>query len=418
MNAALTISALWIICLLAGSLGLKTLLPKGEINFKQGLFLVLFISSMVRLVPNFILRVGAEYDIDSYRLVAEKVTQGEDVYSSPETKLHHPYLPLQMYWMAVSQNLARFFHLPYVQVVRLAAIAADTAIAGLLYISLFRTNRVRPAVYGGLFYALNPIPVFVSAYHGQFDAIPALCVLLSLWYYQNKPFMAGSWLGLGILSKSWPVLTLPSLLFGVKGWRKRLVFLSMVALILLGGVILYTAIFRANPLEIYRRVTGYNWGVGVWGYTYIFRLFSISRPDFRGVYQYLMGGGKYLTLVALGIIWVIRARKEIPEAGILTILVAFMAVTHAFSIQYLMWVVPFAILNQDFRWLGRYTLAVFPYMYLVYYALIFEVNITKLIPLPQADWYIIIPASIPGWIITIAWFYNRLTKKLTLVPSV
>jgi hypothetical protein len=73
-----------------------------------------------------------------------------------------------------------------------------------------------------------------------------------------------------------------------------------------------------------------------------------------------------------------------------------------------MWVVPFAILGPDGRWLTRYTLGAFAYMFLVYMTLIFTDNITRLLPWPQADWFIIIPASIPAWLVTVGWLRSRL----------
>ena len=159
------------------------------------------------------------------------------------------------------------------------------------------------------------------------------------------------------------------------------------------------------------RALGYNWGLGVWGYTYFFRLISVLQPAATALFEWFIRNGRYVTLLALGLVWLIRARKQLPADGILTTLVAFLAVTHAFSIQYLMWVVPFAILVQDHRWLRRYTLAAFAYMFLVYMTLILTANVTRILPWPQADWYIIIPASIPAWLVTVGWLGSRLAGK-------
>jgi hypothetical protein len=95
----------------------------------------------------------------------------------------------------------------------------------------------------------------------------------------------------------------------------------------------------------------------------------------------------------------------------LTILVTFIAWTHAFSIQYLMWVVPFAVLNMDFRWLKYYTVGAFFYMFLVYNTLILELHITSILPWPQADWFLIMPAGLPAWIIAVLWARERLSYK-------
>jgi hypothetical protein len=179
----------------------------------------------------------------------------------------------------------------------------------------------------------------------------------------------------------------------------------------LAGVALYVAIVGGEPRSLLERAMGYNWGLGVWGYTYFLRLMSLLRPESTAWFDWFIQNGRYVTLFALALVWLFRARRQRPGDGILTTLVAFLAVTHAFSIQYLMWVVPFATLVQDRQWLTRYTLAAFAYMFLVYMTLILTDSVTHLLPWPQADWFIIIPASIPAWLITVAWLGSRLMGK-------
>jgi hypothetical protein len=315
-----------------------------------------------------------------------------------------------MYWMAFARWSALTLGLPFVKVVRLAPIGADVGIALLLFTSL-RRSGTKAAFHGGLSYALNPIPVFVCAYHGQFDAIAAFFTVLAIYWLKSSPALGGGSLGLGILSKSWPVLALPSLFIGARGWKNRTVLLGAALAVPLAGVALYVAVIGGDPRSILERALGYNWGLGVWGYTYFFRLISVLQPTATDVFDWFIRNGRYVTLLALGFVWLIRARKQLPADGILTTLVAFLAVTHAFSIQYLMWVVPFAILVQDHRWLTRYTLAAFAYMFLVYMTLVLTGSITRLLPWPQADWFIIIPASIPAWLVTVGWLGSRLAGK-------
>lgn len=411
MTLPLLLGSLWALFLLGVYLKLPHFLPQEGISARRAWLIVGAVALSARLAPNLVLPVGAGYDIESYQIVGDLVLRGEEVYASPATANRHPYLPLQMYWMAVARWGAAAIHLPFVKIVRLAPIGADVGIALLLFLSLRRFGSPQAAFYGGLSYALNPIPTFVSAYHGQFDAIPALCTLLALYWLDESPLAAGGWLGLGILNKSWPVLAFPSLLMGTQGWWKRLLLLGATLAVPLVGVGVYVNAFGANPKAVLERALGYNWGVGIWGYTYFFRMLSVVRPDLAVLFRWLIRYGRYLTLAALGLVWLVRARKEPPGAGVLTILVAFFAVTHAFSIQYLVWVVPFAILNQEYRWLTRYTLGAFAYMFLAYTTLILEMHITQLLPWPQADWFIIMPAGLPAWLVLIGWAGRRLLGK-------
>lgn len=375
---------------------------------RRAVLIVVTVAAVVRLIPNFLLPMGAGYDIESYGIVGDLVLEGQDVYGSAQAAHRHPYLPLQMYWMALARWGSLVTSASFVRIVRLAPIGADVAIAVVLFLALQRGGSTQRGLRGGLLYALNPVPVFVSAYHGQFDSIPALFLLAAVTTWRQSALASGGWLGLGILSKSWPVLALPSLWTGIRDWRKKAVFLLGTAAVPLAGIGLYLVAFPGQPRVALSRALGYNWGVGVWGYSYFFRLASVLKPELTEPFHWLVRNGRYVTLAVLGMVWVVRARREAPAAGILTVLVAFFAATHAFSIQYLMWIVPFAVLADDHRWLARYTLAAFAYMFLAYMTLILEMHVTNLLPWPEADWFLIMPAGLPAWLVTVGWTAQRL----------
>jgi hypothetical protein len=404
----LIFSALWALLLLGAYLWLAHALRFKATSALQAILIIIAAAALVRIVPEIALPVGAGYDIESYQTVGSLVLDHQDVYTSDAAIGRYPYLPLQMYWMGVSKWLAVATHLPFVKIVKLAAIAADIAISVLLFKLLYRSSGLlQPAFLGGLLYAFNPVSVFVSAYHGQFDAIPLLCILLALWFLPRSSLAAAGWLGLGILDKSWPVLVLPSIFYAIKSWPRRFWFLAVVVLTPILGVAAYSFLLKAPWVAIIRTALSYNNGVGIWGYSYFFRLLSVLRPGLDAPFIWLVNNGKYVTLGVLGLVWVLRASKQSLEGGILTILVTFFAFTHAFSIQYLVWIVPFAILSQDRVWLTRYTLAAFAYMFLVYFTLVLEMHITTLMPMPQADYFIIMPAGLPAWFVALGWIYKR-----------
>jgi hypothetical protein len=389
-------------------------IPKIRIN---PLICIVGISLVVRLVPNFILPMGALYDIESYQIVGKLVVNGEDVYSNPKTENRHPYLPAQLYWMALSNKIANYLNAPYVKIVRIAPIIADVCIAVMLYMILKNQITQGGALLGALLYSINPIPVFVSAYHGQFDAIPTLFILLTVYYASRSTWISGGWLGLAILLKSWPVLTLPSLAKFQLSWKRRWFFLIPTLGIPILGILIYSMIFTANPPVILTRALSYNWGIGVWGYTYFARLLATYTTWGEVIFNWLISYGRYLTLIGLGLIWFIRARKEELTPSILTILVSFFAISHVFAIQYLMWLIPFAILAQDYLWLRRYTIAAFVYMIIAYSTFILSNSIINVMPLPQADLFIVMVFGLPIWGISIAWMISRLRGSNNLNNS-
>lgn len=412
MSLSLLIGALWATFLLGAYCWIAFSSPPPVRSKRQAFLLILLIALMARLVPNLLLPMGAGYDIDSYSIVGDLVLSGQDVYASSQAEERHPYLPFQMYWMALARWVAEATPFSFVRIVRLAPILFDVMIAMFIFSYLRRGVSLISAWRGGLLYALNPVPIFVCAYHGQFDAIPALFLILAIETLRHTSlgWGAGGWLGLGILSKSWPVLGLPSLLKRVEGWGRKIGFLVLAGLVPAIGVGFYLFLFGDNLRVILQRALGYNRGVGIWGYTYFFRLLSALKSC-DAPFMWLIRNGRYLTLGVLGAVWFLRARKEAVVGSVLTTLVTFFAATHAFAIQYMMWLVPFAVLDRDHRWLTRYTVAAFLYMLLAYTTLILETHITRVLPWPQADWFIIMPAGLPAWLVAVGWTMKRLKAE-------
>ena len=411
MTIILLSTSAWALLLLTLYLVLPKLTSKRiTIDYKQGLLLVAIVAFFARMIPSVILPAGSNFDIGSYEIVADIVLEGKDVYTEPDTENRHPYLPMQMYWMAFSRWSSNFTGIPFEPLVRLAPIAADITISLLLYAIFFRSYSTSKALLGGLAYALNPVAVYVSAYHGQFDSIPSLFILFAILQLNRSAMTAGSWLGLGIIIKSWPVLALPSMLANLRSWSKRLIFLGMCVLIPSIGLMLYIKIFGSSPMTIIKRAISYNHGIGIWGYSYLISMLSKAKENITPLLTWLYSYGRYLTLVILGVVWLLRARKESVSASVLTILVSFLAYSHAFSIQYLVWVVPFAVLNHEYKWLRLFTLSAFIYMFLTYNTLILANNITNLLPWPEADWFVIMPSGLPVWLVCMAWALQRLVK--------
>jgi len=241
--------------------------------------------------------------------------------------------------------------------------------------------------------------------------------LVAIEVIEVSPLGSGLVLGLGILDKSWPVLALPSLLAAVRNWRQRFSLALGCVLIPALGTLAYALLLKASLWAIIHRAISYDWGIGVWGYTYFFHLLSVLNPAHSEPFAFLVHYGRYITLTLLGGIWLWWARKEPVGSGVLTILVAFFAVTHALSIQYLTWPVAFAVLDGGRRteqWLLRYTLGAFAYMLLTYSTLILTTAIITWMPWDPANTFIIRPSALPAWLITVAWLVDRLRTSITV----
>ncbi|MCX7858676.1 MAG: DUF2029 domain-containing protein [Chloroflexus sp.] len=372
--------------------------------------LTITVALFVRLFANWLLPVGAIYDIASYQIIGELVLANTDIYTSERAIFRYPYLPLHMYWSAFALWWSNMSGIDFVRLVRLLPIIADVAIVGVLLIAKPALPAFAQRFRIAFMYALNPLPVFVAAYHGQFDALPAVCLLVAAIWLCDRPTLSGLALGAGILAKSWPVLGVPVLLAQSRPWRHRITLLFGMLLVPLIGVIVYAWLFQANPVRVVQTAMGYNRGIGIWGYTYAFRLWQDLTGD-KAVMHWIIANGRWFTLGALAIVWWMRARHEAPVAGIATTLVSFFACTHAFAIQYLIWPVAFALLASDIQWLRRYTLAAYLYMVTAYSMLILDMTITKLLPQPFGD-HLIIVLGLPAWVVCVAWLAARWQRPL------
>ena len=375
---------------------------------RLSIFQIVFIGLLLRFLCASIVWGKSNYDIDSYFLVSSHVLRGEDTYSMKDTKLRHPYLPLQMYWVGAARLLSDNTGLPFPTVVKSLFILSDTSLILLIYRHISTSAGLSPK-QGALLYAVNPIALYVSAYHGQFDSLPILFSILGLLAVSRSAIQSGLWLGLGIWIKSFPVLALPTALKFSKGAQKRLLILFCSVLLPLIGVVFYFQLYNSSLKVVVLRAISYNHGIGIYGYTYLLRLVGLWGENLAPIIFQYFKISRYVTLLGLTGLWLIAIRKfDHPLRVYFITLISFLAITHAFSIQYLMWIIPLAILCGEIHWLLRYTLAAFSYAFLVYNTLMMSFSISNLLPWPEADLWIIIPASLPVWLVTLGWLIDLL----------
>jgi len=401
------ISFIWILFLLAGTLFLLWRVPRFRIH-KNAVWIVFGIAFLVRWIPNAALADTTNFDIQSFQLAGEVLSQGQDIYTHETTHNRHPYLPLQMYFIDAAFQAAHKLGWPFPFTARLLTLSVDAVLAAFIFLKLRQISSEESAFRWGLIYALNPVTVFVSAYHGQFDALPTILTLAALLSVSLFPWKSGIFLGFGVLIKSWPILAWPQVMANLRSWRQRVIVTFLVGLIPLAAVGIYGWIFKADPVVSLRKALSYNWGTGIWGYTYFLRMTLMRFPGWPHTWEWFLGVSRFITLGVLFFIWFKRTRFQMPVRGFLGIVLGFLAWGHAFSIQYLLWPIAFAAFLQDRIWLARYILGASAYMILAYYTLIFQNVITRLLPWPQADWYIIMPAGIPVWLVTVFWLHASL----------
>lgn len=416
-------------------------LDLGQSRPRLGPATIILLALVVRLLPAVVLPSGAVFDMESYRIVADLLRAGQDVYTHPSAEGRHPYFPLQMYLMALAHWLSLSYNWPFPLLIKLPAILADVAITALVY----RAGRKvwdpagppaagpaglppvpDPAALAALLYALNPVPLYVTAYHGQFDALPLFCALLA-WYWlrfhgaaAGGQLVAGLLLGLGVLDKTWPVLFLPLFLLRSSGVAARARLVAGAAIPIVAGLAVYLAFWPGTLWDVLGTVLGYHAVAGWWGYTAVLNLLKAAawQPGFawlRALEPAVLFAladryGTYVTLATLGLFYLTSGRSRSLLESMLTTILLLFTVTAGFGVQYLSWVVPIALVAQQrrpLRWYAGMVALLLEGTYLM--SLMRAWLPGALSPLGEQvfTWLL----SLPAWLVTIAWLGDQLGRR-------
>jgi hypothetical protein len=185
---------------------------------------ILFVAALLVRVWLAYATPGAGYDIESYRIQAQAVLSGQNIY---EVTHRHPYLPLWMYVPATAWWVAEQTGWPFHFWIKLPSLAADLGIGFLLWKILRRNGiTVKAALLYAGFYLFNPVVLLVTVAHGQFDALVLFFVLLAIWWVEHGSVWrrcgAALSLGMAIALKGFPVLFLPTFLLCLRDFQSGL----------------------------------------------------------------------------------------------------------------------------------------------------------------------------------------------------
>ncbi|MBI3932996.1 MAG: hypothetical protein HY317_06245 [Acidobacteria bacterium] len=283
-------------------------------------------------------------DVLRYRRVAVAVLEGQ--WNPYALKHLYPYPPVWIWFEAGAEWLARATGLGFPVLVKLPVLAADLGIVAVLL------RWPRPAGRAAWLYALHPVSLLVTGVHGQFDALMLLPALLAVrWHDEGRYDRSALGLAAAIAVKSIPVLLLPFLApRGADGrarWRFLVLGTAPVALLLLPYAI-------ADPTALLRELFGYG-GVADFGWIGLVRGAAwwttgrLARSD-AAHWGALVPVAKALFLVVYAALaaafW--RGRLRWPSSvAALAVFLAFQVLYGSVSAQYLLWVVPFAVLAPD-----------------------------------------------------------------------
>ena len=277
-------------------------------------------------------------DVIYWQAFSEYILEHDSVsiYSAIELYNHPPLISL---WLSLIGSVAADDLRMFAFLMRLPAIVADLGSVFLVWGLSRRYYGDRRALFVTVVFALSPVLLLVSGFHGNTDPVFMFLLLATVYVVgvKSQYALGGVLFGLSLSIKIVPVLMVPAFFFWLRsrGDRGRF-FGSAFAVVALGY--LYH-LFHAYE-GILRNVLAYGGNKNIWGIGRII-------PGYETV------GKAVVFRVVTGCVWIVlRApRAEEPDADGLVPLanafaitfLAFMVVTPGFGVQYLSWLVAPAV---------------------------------------------------------------------------
>jgi len=315
-------------------------------------FTIFFACIFVRIIPAFMV-YGTE-DVSAWHFAISVLEQGKNPYSQSYVFNWSP-----LWLMVIFQlfKISNIFKIPYYGLIKIIPIICDAIISVIIYKIFLNTNLGRKkAITASLLYALNPISIIITSIHGNFISIPLVFLVISAYILHRKKkysiIYSSLILGVAIMSKVWPVLFLPVLVQKIKTLKNKLVYVLLSAVPFIISIL---PLYLKNRDIVIKRFLKYESIPGWYGFTGIGRIWN-SELLKSFSHFYVINGMWVLGSVVI-LLYLIKTYKMDLFRGFCLICLAFLFFTKGFGPQYLVWILPFAIITRD-RMLYPFTLLV------------------------------------------------------------
>jgi len=265
---------------------------------------------------------------------------------------NHP--PLIAYYLRAIyefSNSALFIqnNISFAFLLRLPGIIADFVSSMVVWKLANALPDNRPPIWALVLFALNPISLMVSGFHGNTDSVMVMFLLLAcLIAVRPHPLLCGLLLGLSCQVKRVPLLLLPAFLLFWHGRRRlglfMLAFLATTVLLSLEPLLF-------SPVAYVKNVLGYGSNWGLWGITYLIRLSqfqNLTRISFFGLAPAATVITSILKLIVAGLVLFLAWRRRDRDASGLLVTLAmawltFFIFAPGVAPQYFVWLTPFLL---------------------------------------------------------------------------
>ena len=237
-------------------------------------------------------------------------------------------------------------HFPFL--LRLPGIIADFLVV--LILLQFRKIDIVVPTWALALFAISPVSLMVSGFHGNTDPAMILFLVCAIWMcLRDQPIFAGLFFALSCQIKIVPLLLLPALAFFWWSQRKILGFVIAGALT---TVLLWLQPLVQYPVLFAKNVLSYGSYWGTWGITYLFRLTGLSQFSRLSFFDLEPAQVLIVTILKLIIvaaaIWIAWQHRHDRGRAFINSLTYTWLVLFVFApgvgVQYLVWLAPFVLI--------------------------------------------------------------------------
>lgn len=190
--------------------------------------------------------------------------------------------PFWMQCVFVMGKIATLTHLPFFRILQITLVLAELVAiwVAMDILSLVNPTRMRRLFMIGV--VLNPVMILLTLQHCNFD-IPAIWILLAIrsliyFYHKENPaqwLCACFFLGMGVLTKTFPLALFPILAHGFRRSDRPMRFIG--AILFLGPVALgMSIIYCMSHNEVLHNVLEYRGGDTAFGFPGVIRALNLD----------------------------------------------------------------------------------------------------------------------------------------------
>jgi hypothetical protein len=288
-------------------------------------------------------------DIKDWRFVALWLLDGENPYTNAKYRLLN-WPPM---WMEILYGTAKvcvYFKCHIFTGIRLFLTACDVILMGSVYalLHLFDRPNTKALLFG---FCLNPFLILLTIQQGNFDVIPAACIVWFIYFlirFRREQLvidwlLAAACLGLGGFAKTFPLVLLPLLVIESRkiSWKAR--FLG--AALALGPIVLsLLPLYVLYPEDILDGVIHYRGTAGPMGMSGLIQLFY-GLPAVARYSPYFTDGLIAAMGLVTSIFWFRPLKNDLQIVLLASVILLGISVFGSgYCPQYWMWVWPLGLL--------------------------------------------------------------------------